>query len=264
MEATQGVAQVGKGRLITFRVISVIAGLLTFLSAAFAVQGYMSAKDKIHIVHNDTQAWVLLAMIAVPMFVGLKSPVSAVAPFRVFVAACLAMIAAGIIGGDLLESGFLIMPVIAAVLLALHPARTRVWKCVKGSVAILLLGVIGLVPAFIFALHQGDMQRNVMPGMEEHAKFHHFTGMAFVALAMALGVMAAAFPGTKQRLAIWIAGVPAVLVGATDLAYNGYVGSLNPMWAWATIIWGVLVILVGEMTVRRAASSAAPTSEVSS
>ena len=242
---------VGRGRLIAFRVLSVIAALLALSGLIFVYQSFADAAEKIHTVHNLAQTWVLVAFMAVPLLVGLKEPRSVVSPFRLLLSLSLAMFAAGLIGGDLVNSGFLFMPIVAAILLALHPARMEVWRCVKGNVTMLLLGVLALIPAFIYALGQGDLQKVPPLGMEIHAEFHHFSGMAYVMLSLGLAAIAAAFPGRGQRLAVWLTGLAAVLLGATDLAFAGYVGSLNTMWAWVLILGGAVFILVGEMVIGR-------------
>jgi len=242
---------VGRGRLIAFRVLSVIAAVLGLTGLIFVYTSFTDAGEKIHRVHNLAQLWVLVAFMTIPLLAGLKEPRSAVSPFRLFLALSLAMIAGGLIGGDLVDSGYLIMPIIAAILLALHPARAEVWRCTKGNVTMLLLGALALIPAFTYALGQGDLQKVPPLGMEIHAEFHHFSGMAYVMLSLGLAAIAAAFPGRGQRLAVWLTGLSAVLLGATDLAFAGYVGSLNTMWAWVLILGGAVFILVGEMVIGR-------------
>lgn len=248
-------AGAGRGRLIAFRVVSAIGAVLGLSGLLFVYQSFADAAEKVHRVHNLAQFWVLVAFLTISLLLGMKDPRSAVSPFRLLLALSLAMISAGLIGGDLVDSGYLIIPVIAAILLALHPARTEVWRCVKGSIAILLLGVLALIPAFFYALNQGDLQKTPPLGMEEHAEFHHFSGMALVMISFGLAAIATAFPGSGRRLAVWLTGLPAILLGATDLAFEGYVGSLNAMWAWVLILGGAVFILVGEMVVRREGAS---------
>jgi hypothetical protein len=113
--------------------------------------------------------------------------------------------------------------------------------------------VLELVPAFTYALREGDLQRNLPPS-ESHVVLHHYSGMAYVSLSLGLAAIATAFPGSGRRLAVWLAGTSALLLGLTDLAFPIYAGSLNPMWAWSLIVWGALVIVVGLMEVRRQGS----------
>jgi hypothetical protein len=241
----------GRGRLIAFRVVSVLVILLALSSWAFVVASFTDEVEKIHRVHNLAGSIVLLAFVAIPLGVGVARPKAAVAPFRVLLASCLAMIVAGMIAGDLVSGTYFILPLLAAILLALHPARTDVWDCVRGNVAMLLLGILALIPAFLYALQQGDLQKAPPLGMGVHAEFHHFSGMGFVMLSLGLAAMAAAFPGGGQRLAVWLTGLSAIALGVVDLALAGYVGSLNAMWAWVLIMGGAVFIVVGEMAVRR-------------
>lgn len=241
------------GRLIAFRVVAGLAALLSLLTFFFAADSW-SDEGSIHRVHNLAMAVVVLFMMTIPLVLAIKSPSDSVAPFRVWLALALAGVVAGILAGDLLApEGYLISTVVAALTYVLNPAMKDVNRCVKANLMQLGVSVVALVPAFIYGLSQGDLQKAGDPKVDTHVEFHHYSGMAWVALSLAICGIAAAFPGSGKLLAGRLVGVSAVLVGALSLVYPDFDGAYDTIWAGLTILFGVIYIALGEMDAKKAA-----------
>lgn len=121
------------------------------------------------------------------------------------------------------------------------------------SPALLGLGLAALVAAGVFALHQAELQRNGNPALDPHAEFHHYSGMAVMALVLAAGACAAATGGGGWRAIGWATGIGAALYGTASLAYADHAGTIDAPWAVVTLAWGCALIVVVELQMRRAA-----------
>lgn len=241
-----------KGRLIAFRVVCGITVVLSLLTVFYAVGSFIDEKAAMHRVHNTSMAiaWILLA--AVPLVLAARSPSKAVSGFRVWLGLCLAGVVAGILSGDLFEpEGQLITVILAVLTYALNPAMKDVNRCVKANVVQLGMSVVALVPAFIYAMSQADLQKAGDPAVNEHVKYHHYAGMGWIALAFGLCGIAASFPGTGRLLASRLLGTAAVLVGILSLVQSNYEGSYDTPWAIAVIAFGILYCIPAEMDAKK-------------
>lgn len=250
-----------KGMLIAFRIVAVIGAILCGITLAFVVQSLVSDDAAMHRFHNPASAWSYLAFGTVALVAAVRDPAAAVAPFRVWLGLNLAVIAGSIMADDLL-SGVLALLIVAALTYALTPVRRAVNRCVKANVALLGLGVAALIPAFAYALTQGDLQK--LDPTSSHGTEHHYSGMAIAALSIGLAAIAASFPGTGERLARWLVGVVAVAEGVTALLWSTYLGAWASPWPWIAIAWGIAFIVVAEVMGRKPTAAEAPTVATSS
>lgn len=234
-----------KGKLIAFRVVAVIGAILGATGVIYMIAGFTSDDQLIHRFHNVANGLPFLAFATAVLIAAAMRPEAAVAPFRTWIGFNLAIVVGGILGGDLVKGGFVVMTALAIVTYVLHPSRSEINRCMSANAAQLLLGAAALVPAFIYALHQGDLQK-AFPD-SPHGEFHHFSGMGMSALALGAAGIAASFPGTGKRMATWLAGGTAVLLGIASLLLSDYDGHWDSPWSWIAIAYGVVFVLAGEL-----------------
>lgn len=234
---TESSAAPKRGRLIAFRVFTILGAVLGASGLTFIALSIVSEPESIHRFHSFASGLPSLTFGTIALIAAVRRPAGAVASFRVWLSLSVAFIAGGLIGGDLLPSGYLVLPVLALFTYALHPARTAVNRCIKASVPLLAMGAAALVPAFIYALPQGDLQ-HIDPS-SPHGLQHHYSGMAAAALSIGLAAIAASFPGTGERFARWLVGVTAALIGLWAALFPTYPGAWASPWSYIAIVWGI-------------------------
>jgi hypothetical protein len=102
------------------------------------------------------------------------------------------------------------------------------------------------------AATQAELQRNGVPALDEHAEFHHFSGMAAAGTTIWLIGLAAAFDATGARFARWYVGLRVSAMGMAALALSEELGAFDTPWAWAIVGGGILyVVLAGVISSSR-------------
>jgi hypothetical protein len=250
--APASVNEVGRGRLLAYRILAVLTALLPLSAIGFIVQSFTTDDEAIHRAHNLNLEWSLVGLVTVPLLMTLRAPVRQLAPFRLSVAYALAMIVGGILGHDFFSAFYFIVPVLVAVLLVLHPARGDVIRVGGPDVWLLVLGVLALIPAVKYGIDQGQLQYTATTDEDllEHIEDHHFSGMAIHVLSIAFAALLASFAGSGRRIACWLVGATALLYGVTSLAFSDLAGAASTGWAIATLAWGVVFIAVAELGAR--------------
>ena len=226
----------GRGRLIAFRVVAVIAGVLHALPIVFLIISLLSVKERIHVIHNTAGFAVFAAVVALGWILAAVSPERMIGPFQAATLAVLAVAVASAISKDL--QGGLITVALAAVLVALHPARPSLVRMGRTAPAPLALAVLAAAPAVGFVLSNATLQRGGAP-TDPHIEMHHWTGMAAFALTMPLAAIIAGLGGRNRRIVALSAGMSAALFGIISLSYSGYPGAVSTPWAIACVVWGV-------------------------
>lgn len=150
----------------------------------------------------------------------------------------------------------IIFTVVGLVVVALHPARRsllRLDRVENIDSRVIGLLVVGAVPLLAYAADQLVLQYSVA---DEHAELVHYGGMAVLAvLILVLGLLAAV-RRRDWRFAAWGAGVLAVYLGASSVAFPGYAGSVGQMWGGLAVVWGVVFVGAVEYSRRSAGTGA--------
>lgn len=243
--------QKGDARLIAFRVVGVIGGVLHASPIVFLAISVVSVRDRIHVVHNTAGFAIFTGVIAIGWVLAVISPDRMIAPFQAATLAAVAVAVASAISADL--KGGSITATIAVVLVVLHPARSLLFRMGRTAPAPLALAALAAVPAVWFALSNASLQRNGLP-MDPHNEMHHWTGMAAFSLTILVVAVVAGLGGPNRRIVAMMGGLSVVLFGVMSLVYSGYPGSVSTPWAIGCIVWGAALAGDGYRMAREPAS----------
>jgi hypothetical protein len=228
----------------------VLAVLLVGLTVPFAIVSVVS-NDPEQVVHRFhlTAGAVPTLVLAAALLVLAWRP-DEIAALQLFVVGAGVALVVGLVSGDVVSGFSFVGVVLAAILLALYPARTDVWRVVGPRLALLGAAIVTAVPFIAYALAQASLQRNGSP-LDPHVEMHHYSGVAVAAVALPATVLVAAIGGTGWRVVGWIAAAGFVLFGAFGLAWSTYVSAPDRAWSWASVGAGLAVLALTEFEVRR-------------
>jgi hypothetical protein len=231
-------------RLRTFRVIAAIMAMSGVAFGLFtAVFGIVSEAQEIHAFHNVVVAALLLVLSAPPAIAAARAPDRAAGPLLHLVAVGVAGLITMVLGlrVDIFTLPFIVL---VGVLLMLQRPRVPALAVGRLSPSLAVLVAVAALPLVIYALEQAELQR--IDFSSEHAQFNHWVEMSFYALAvLLLGLMAALRP-VAYRLTAWCAGLGLAILGGASLALGPYASALDPLWAWAALIGGLVFVSVAE------------------
>jgi len=248
----EGTATARGGRATAFRVLAILGALfLGGFGLAFAILTIAGNEDQqIHALHNVATAAVYLPLFVVPLVAAVRDPAGSATSFRIAVAASIAVVVIGAIGGTIVSA--LITFVVVMLLLWLHPARDEVLRFGGLDVPLLAIVAVAAIPAVVYGLDQAALQAD-RPASDPHKEFEHYAAMASGALGLVLAGAVAAFGGRGDRLARWLVGLGGTALAASFLGYRDKVSTVDATWAVAALVASVLYIVVAELRSRRAA-----------
>lgn len=170
---------------------------------------------------------------------------------------------AGVLGARIEPAvGAVLLLLIVAVLVFLHPARRDIFAPGPGIDApVLALSVLAGVPAIGYAARMLGLAAEAGPScfLGQCARGDRFAEMAAATIAIVLVGGLAGFKTPGWRLPLWSAGVGAILIGFSSIALTDVPGSLGLGWGSFAVIWGVLLIVIGQ---RRGRRPSPPTTEL--
>lgn len=244
-----------KGRLLAFRIVGWILGVLTIgYSLFFVLLSIVSSEssDTIHRFH-------FAAGLAGGGLIGAFSIVLVTRPdrtaaFHVLVAQAIAWTIGGLMGGDVLTGFYVTAPIGVIILLLLHPTPRSLLRLPgRPSVALLIYAVIVTMPAWIYAVTEAEFQHG--PAADPHVQMHHWSGIAVGALSIAGAAIATSLRGIGWAFAAGVTSVAAVLFGVAGLAFADYAGAPPIGWSWVAIAAGVGFWLLARIEAGREAST---------
>lgn len=229
-----------RGRMLAFRIVGWLLGVLTVGYSIFFVLLSLVADDPEDVSHR----FHFLAILAGGGLIGVFSILWVMRPdrsayFHALVAQAIAWLIGGLMGGDLITGFYISGPVGLVVLWILHPDRRSVLRLPGDpSIALLSYALIGTVPAWIYAVSQADLQHG--PASDPHVEFHHWSGIAVAALSIAAAGIASSLRGKGwHAVATWTA-VAAVLFGFAGVVFSDLPGAPDEIgWSWVAIAAGV-------------------------
>jgi disulfide bond formation protein DsbB len=234
-----------------FRIVaSVLGTLLVALSVPFAIIAVVSndPSNTIHRFHTTGGAVPSLILAAALLVLAWRP--EELAAMQLFVVGAIVSMLIGLVAGDLFSGLLFVGAVLAAILLALYPAGREVWRVERPRLGLLAAAVVAAIPAIAYALTQAALQRHAIPG-DPHGDAHHYSGAAVAAAALPATVVVAAIGRTGWRIVGWIAAVALVAFGLASLAFSTYMSAPDPVWSWASIAGGLVVLALTELEVRR-------------
>jgi hypothetical protein len=253
---------VSHGRLLAFRIIAGVFGVLSLLltiGGAFPVLS--NEPDKVHSFHVLASLPVYVLLTGLPLVVLAMRPMDVVA-LRVAWATAIGSTVAAIFGQDLLSGGFIIAPVVLVVLTILAPMRADIVRFGSPTIALLVLAILAAIPAIIYAWDNARIQLDMDPSMDMtgHWSMHHWSGIAGAALALVVAGVVLAFRHPGDRLWIWAGGIAAMLFGAMGMLFSDsarYPSSIGTLWGLLVLFAGLVYIGVAEVSDRAAADVSA-------
>jgi hypothetical protein len=246
---------VSRGRLLAFRIVGLLIGVVTILYSFFFVIGSLVADDPVDISHR----FHFVAILAGTGLIGVFSILWVMQPdrtayFHALVAQALAWLFGGLMGGDLI-TGFYITGLVGLVILwLLGPDRRSVLRLPgHPSIALLIYGLLGTILAWIYAVTYAELQHG--PVTDPHVEFHHWSGIGVAALSIAGAAIATSLRGKGwQVVAAWTA-FAAVLFGFAGLVFSGYPGAPETGWSWLAVAAGIGFWLLARVEAGREAST---------
>jgi hypothetical protein len=238
---------------IVFRVLAGLSGLaLLVLSVPFLVTSFTNDADAPHRVHNVEGFAAYGLLLGLPLLVTAWKPAEHPAVFRLTWAAAVGALIAGIIGKDFVSGTHYLAPVLLVVFLALHPFRARLLDLGAPIVASFSLWAVATIPAVIYAVDNARIQplRDPATDTTGHWEFHHWSGAAACAITIVLAGMLSSFRARDDRLAGWLVGVAAALVGVAWMAFPDYPSSPGSGWGVVALVVGVVAIAITYVATR--------------
>ncbi|HSJ83143.1 MAG TPA: hypothetical protein VLA91_04930 [Acidimicrobiia bacterium] len=199
---------------------------------------------------GDLSFFALGAIIGVGLACQLRRAEQRIAGLQQAGIGILSLGGAGVIGARIEPAiGAVLLLLVVAVLVGLHPARREIFAPGPGiDVPVLALSVLAGVPAIGYAVSMLDLAVEAGPScfLGQCARGDRFAEMAAATIAIVLAGGLAGFRTPGWRLPLWSAGAGAILIGSTSIAISDATGSLGLGWGSLAVIWGVLLIVIGE------------------
>ncbi|HET9671436.1 MAG TPA: hypothetical protein VFQ40_01135 [Actinomycetota bacterium] len=227
-----------RGRLLAFRIVGWLLGLLAIPYPAFFAIVSIASDDPGDISHR----FHFLAIVAGMGLIGVFSILWVTRPdriglFHALVSQAVAWLIGGLMGGDLITGLYVSGVIGLALLWILAPDRRALLRLPgRPSMPLLIFALIGTIPAWIYAVSQAELQRGPV---DAHVEFHHWSGIAVAALSIAAAGIAASLRGKGwQVVATWTA-IGAVLFGIAGLAFADLPGAPDAVgWSWIAVAAG--------------------------
>jgi hypothetical protein len=254
-EPTVSPPTVSRGRLLAFRSIAGVFGLVVIVSGlVFTLPAFFSEQDKVHSFHDLASEPSLLVLIGFALVVMVLRPDDVVA-LRVAWAVALGTIVAGLLGHDLLSGTYYLTPVVLIVLTILAPTRSELVRFGAPNVAMLSLSILAAIPAIVFAWDNARimLQGDPMTDMTGHWKYHHWSGVAASALGVVIAAAVVSFRTPGDRMWTWIVGMSAMMFGLAGIVFSDavrYPSSIGALWGVLVLFVGLVYIVVAEVSSR--------------
>jgi hypothetical protein len=246
---------VSRGRLLAFRIVGWILGVLTIGYSLYFVVLSIVSTDPSNTIHR----FHFLGGLAGGGLIGVFSIVIVMRPdwtsaFHVLVAQAIAWTIGGLMGGDILTGFYVTGPIGVVVLLLLHPNPRSVLRLPgRPSIALMTYAVLATMPAWIYAVTEAEFQHG--PAADPHVQMHHWSGVAVAALSIAGAGIATSLRGVGWELASAATSIAAILFGVAGLAFSDYVGAPDAGWAWLAVAAGIGFWLLARIEGAREAST---------
>lgn len=225
-----------------YSVAVLFIGLLVFFTGImipalpYIVTGWTLSPDhSIHHLHEFVTSiffWSLLVGAGAQFF----NARTKAAPILQLVGAVLLMLVLSIVTNSFFPP-LVIFLVLGLGILFLHPAGVRNLIRREGPVHLPLLALVavGIIPVIYFAIDHLGMQAM---HADEHAEFFHWGAVATIALCTTYFGSLAALRLSGWKITAWAAGLIAIVLGITGIAFPTQASSIGSLWGTLAIVWG--------------------------
>lgn len=238
--------------LVTLVLYGLIGLMVLMMQFQPGFMGMAHGTQPHHRVHDLTFAFLLVPG-AIGLLAQLRAPARKYAGQVMALIPWIALLLAFVLAGSRLV--FAPAPVLGALTLIatiLHPGRRHVFRSfsiARASPVMLALVIVAAGPLLALASSNIGLQRTLT---NDHAALGHYGFMAAFSLAI-LGIgLLAGLRLAGWTLAAWVAGALPMLLGLASLAYPGNDSSLNQLWAFAAIAWGVAFVAAAGLARKQA------------
>jgi hypothetical protein len=143
---------------------------------------------------------------------------------------------------------------ITAAIIALHPARARVFTRPRTADPVLAgLAALATVPAIVYAAQMAANRRAGLIGDDTNG-FEHWTIQAALPIALVLLVALSALKTEGWRIPAASAAIGAAILGALAIADDGSSGDFTTTWGIAALAWSALILAAFTRGARPSAS----------
>ena len=177
-----------------------------------------------------------------------------IAGLQLALAAALAYLLAGVLGGD--PTFYVYAAVLAtatALVLALQPRPARILARGRALLAPALLALAAVGPLVAYALEMAENQRDNLPPVDAHAELGAWAALTAAALTVAFAALLAA-AGTEGFVVPGLAAAAAAAAwGAVTLVYPDHAGAKGTGWGLAAVLWALAFAAAVAWSARTAA-----------
>ncbi|QZP39559.1 hypothetical protein [Halobaculum magnesiiphilum] len=206
--------------------------LLPLAATAWVVD---TGSHRFHDLNLFALIWIAILGLAVQLYRPDRRVTAAIVPALVM--APLAVVA--ISTNSPIATMPILFTVLGVVVVALHPAGRSILKIRRvQSVDRVPSGLVSaaVVPLLVYASDQVAKQYTVV---DDHAALVHYGSMALIAVFVLVMGTSAVLRRRDWRFAAWTAGVLAVYLGASSVAFPGLASSAGPVWGSLAVGWGL-------------------------
>jgi hypothetical protein len=228
--------------------------LTVLLALLFAVPTVLTlalrVANPLYVLTNPVVDLAFFALGGILITAGVASQIRGqrVAGLQGAVLALLALSLAGWWGGRIEPAvGPLVLLTATAPLVALHPDRSALLRQREGlSRPLLLLALLAAAPAFGYASAMLALARTSGPScfLGQCVQGDRLAEAAALAIAVVLLTLLASWRTPGWWVPARSAATGAILLGGASLAFPAEVGALGKGWAIATVLWGVVAVVV--------------------
>jgi hypothetical protein len=228
-----------------------LIGLMVLLMQVFGgFLGMAHFTDPSHRTHELTYAF-LFGVAVIGMLAQLRRPSKNVAGMVMAVVPWVGLLLAAVLSADagvMLSTERMLVAALTVAAASLHPAGPDFFRSLsvaRVNWVLLALVVVAAAPLLMFASASVGLQAT---SADDHAGMGHYGFMAaFSFTVIGVGLVASLRPA-GWRLTAWVAGVLPALFGLTSVIYPDNSSSLDLVWAFVAIAWGVVFVAVAEVT----------------
>lgn len=252
-EESVALDQFSRGRRVSFRVVAVLAALwllaLNFFGLTEIVLEWLpsdtltsmlgdyTAVHRVHYLAVGIISWAVVLSI----FVQLRKPERRVAPALLLVATALGgAVVYGLSGTvqEWLTEEIMIVLIPIALVVLLHPARSRFLARLSFDRALAGMAAVATVPWLVFIVDNAWRQFSNLAG-DPHAEMEHWATAALMGIVISAAAWLGASNHPGRKLTGWIAAVGSLLFGLHSLMFPGLASALPAFWGVTSILWAV-------------------------
>lgn len=233
-----------RGRLLATRIVAWLFAAVAGFGVVMSVMFLAGSAENGHQIHELTGLVLVGAGMGAAFVRIARRPAESPAAVQQVIAIGALGLVVPALAGTLDEFSFILLAM-ALIVGALAPSSIVPGRPESRP---LLAGAVVSLALIPYAIGQIGAQTNAGVG-DPHAEFAHYTGMATFTLVIVALAYLASTRATGWRLPGWVAGVSAVVLGASSLMFS-VPSALSTPWAVVTALGGAAWLVLVEREAR--------------